>query len=416
MGTATSDVSFSIRRKHTPTIALLGVTGLSEFGNVLASLAIPWFVLQTSGSPLKTGITGATMILAFVIAGIFSGPLLDRLGFRRSSIASDISSGITVAMIPLLYLTIGLPLWLLLILVFVGALLDAPGRTARLSMLPELARDAQTPIERLNSAYQAILRLSQLIGPPLGGVLIAILGASNVMWLNAATFIVSALVIAIAVPARREAREEKESGEGYINQLWIGLAFIRHNKLILSVFLLYTTSEFLDAPFVTIALPVYADTVFGSAISLGLMVGGLGGGALIGSIIYGFIGHRLPRWRTCVVALVAAWLPFWVLAYTSSFGIVMVILFVMGLAAGPLNALLYTVVHEHTPPEVRGRVFGVFFALALAMVPLGMVLSGYFLEILGLRLTLVAIAVGYLAIILSLIVIPSFRRMDSSRQ
>ncbi|MGH2593842.1 MAG: MFS transporter, partial [Anaerolineae bacterium] len=74
-------------------------------GNVFATIAIPWFVLQTTGSATQTGITGFFTILPVVLAGFFGGTLIDRVGYKRTSIIADLASGVTVALIPFLHFT-----------------------------------------------------------------------------------------------------------------------------------------------------------------------------------------------------------------------------------------------------------------------------------------------------------------------
>src|SRR5215203_3539923 len=113
-----------------PILSLFTANAISLVGNVLSAIAIPWFVLQTTGSATQTGITGFFTILPVVLAGFLGGTLIDRLGYKRTSIISDLASGVTTALIPILYFTIGLEFWQLLILVFLGALLDTPGGTA----------------------------------------------------------------------------------------------------------------------------------------------------------------------------------------------------------------------------------------------------------------------------------------------
>jgi MFS family permease len=88
------------------------------------------------------------------------------------------------------------------------------------------------------------------------------------------------------------------------------------------------------------------------------------------------------------------------------------VLAITGLAAGPLNPLIFTVVQERTPEHLRGRVIGALWALALAASPLGVVLTGYLLEAVGLRLILVGVAAGYLVVTLSMLFNPALREMD----
>ena len=180
-----------------PLFALLAANAVSMVGNVLATVAIPWFVLETSGSAAKTGLVGFFTILPVVLAGLLGGELIDRLGYRRTSILADLASGASVALIPLLHATLGLQFWNLIILVFLGALLDAPGGTARSALVPDLAAQAGMPIERASSAAQVIERGSRLVGAPLAGVLIGVMGTANVLWLDAVSFLVSAPLVGV---------------------------------------------------------------------------------------------------------------------------------------------------------------------------------------------------------------------------
>lgn len=136
-------------KNRTPILALFIASGVSMIGNVFAAISIPWFVLQTTGSASQTGITGFFTALPVAVAALLGGSLVDRLGYKRASIIADITSGVAIALIPLLYFSIGLQFWQLLALVFIGNLLDAPGNTARGSgsrtgkTRPDAARDGE---------------------------------------------------------------------------------------------------------------------------------------------------------------------------------------------------------------------------------------------------------------------------------
>ena len=381
-------------------------------GNIITFLAVPWFVLQTTGSAARTGLTGGVVVLGMVVGGFFGGPLVDRFGFRRASIVADLASGLTVALIPLLYLTVGLAFWQLLVLVLLGTCLDTPGMTARQSLIPDLADRAGMPVERANSALQAIESSSDLLGPPLAGVLIALLGPSNVLFLDAATFALSAAMIAGGVPRPLLMPAEKAPSDGYFANLLEGLRFIRGEQLIVSIVIVAVITNFLDSPIFLVILPVYADANFGSAVVLGIMFAGFGAGSLIGTLLFGTLGHRLPRRATLIACWVVVGLPFWVLATSPSLPVTVAALAITGLAAGPLNPLIFTVVQERTPEHLRGRVIGALWALALAASPLGVVLTGYLLEAVGLRLILVGVATGYLVVTLSMLFNPALREMD----
>lgn len=378
--------------KRIPFYSFLAATAISLIGNYLTMIAVPWFVLELTGSAARTGLAGFFTALPAVIATFFGGTIVDRVGHRRMSILSDIGSGVTVAMIPLFYSSIGLPFWLLLTLVFFSALLDAPGSTARASLLPDLAQAAGVDLERANAIQQSLRRGAALLGPALSGVLIAWVGANNVLWLDAATFAVSALIFFWAIPSGRVLGAE---GTSYLEDLKAGLQFVRGNRLILTLMITVAMTNFLDAPLFSVVIPVYARQFYGQATNLGLMISTFGGGALAGALLYGMFGRKFPRRALFISAFFLVGIPFWVLALTPSFPIVLALLFISGLAAGPINPLIMTAAQERVPPGMRGRVFGLMTSGAYIATPLGMLLIGYLVEYFSVTTTILFIAGGY---------------------
>ncbi len=400
---------------RTPVVALYAANAFSLVGNQLTSLAVVWFVLVTTGSAVKTGLVGFAAILAAIVATFFGGTLVDRLGFKRASIVSDLASGATVASIPLLYHTVGLAFWQLLALVFLGALLDGPGVTARSALLPDLAQLAGQRLERATSTVQVIERGSRLVGAPLSGALVALIGPSNVLWIDAATFTVSALLVAVAVPARRARAEEgeREARGSYFAELRDGLRFIRADRLILAIGVTVMLTNCLDAAWGMVVLPVYAREAFGSAVALGLLLGASGGGAVVGALIFGAIGHRLPRRATYIWAFVFTALRFWVLALYPPLGLALAVYAISSIGAGPLNPILHTVQYERVPAELRGRVFGAITAGAYVAMPLGTLAGGWLVEGIGVLAALIGIAAAYLAVTLGMLAVPALREMDA---
>lgn len=392
-----------------PLFALFAANAVSMVGNQITLLAVPWFVLTTGGTATDLGLVGFFTILPMIISAFLGGTVVDRLGHKRTSVVADLCSGGAVALIPLLHGTVGLAFWQLLGLVFLGALLDAPGSTARQSLLPEMITISGMPPERANAAYQTIQRFSQLLGPLLAGLLIATLGATNVMWIDAGTFLVSALTIVVLLPRSAASIAARTR---YLDDLLEGLQFIRSDRLLLWLAGLVAVLNFLDAPISAVIMPVFAREAFGGAEALGIMFAAFGAGAVIGGIVYGAVGHRLPRREVFIGAFVLAGLPFFVLAAAPPLGITVGALFVSGLGAGPLNPILMTVRQKRVPMQLRGRVFGTLTALAFIGMPVGMVAGGLLLDTVGLRLSWIAIATAYLAVTLSMLLNQTLREMD----
>jgi len=398
------------RQSSAPLHSLYAANAISFVGNNLTNIAIPWFVLVTTGSAAKTGITLFFSITPIVIAGFFGGALVDRLGYKRTSIIADMASGVTVAAIALCHQLDLLSFPLLLALVFLGALLDAPGGTARAALVPDLAKVGGVPIERASASIQVVERGSRLIGAPLGGVLIAVFGPAGVLWIDALTFAVSAGLVSVTIPGATRSPNSQRS-EGYFADLKAGLAFIRRDRLIFAIVGTVMITNLLDAVF-TICLPFLAKEVYESSIALGLLAAASGGGAVLGAIVYGSVGYKVSRLAVFIPAFAivgARGLP---LATLPPLAVAIAIQVVAGLAAGPLNPILSAVEYERIPEHMRGRVFGAIQAGAWMAMPLGVLVGGYLIEQFGLPATFLVTSVCYLATTLTMIVNPAIRDMD----
>jgi len=336
---------------------------------------------------------------------------VDRLGYKRTSIIADLASGVTVALIPLLYLTVGLEFWQLMVLVFLGALLDSPGSTARNALVPELAEMAHMPIERATSLIHIIERSARLIGAPLSGLLIAWIGTENVLWLDAASFFISAGIIAVTIKVHQPVHyEEKEQGGKYFDELREGLRFIYADKLMLAMVIMIT--NFLDAIYGGVVQPVFVKQVYGQALDLGLLIGANGAGAVIGALIFSAIGPRLPRHVVFVFGFVLTSLRFFLFAAYPPLGIAIVFVVIASLGAGPLNPIIGAVEFERVPKNMRGRVGGAIAAGAWSAMPLVMLIGGVLTEQLGVRPMLLGLGIIYLITTLSMAFIPVMKEMN----
>ena len=158
-------------------------------------------------------------------------------------------------------------------------------------------------------------------------------------------------------------------------------------------------------------LPVYAKQFVGSATGLGAMLAGFGGGALVGTVLYGMAGYRMPRRRTLIVCLGVFGLPLLALTVQPSLPIVVAALAACGLANGPINPIISTFVQESTPAGMLGRVLGALTGLAMA-APLGVVLAGFALEAMGIGGVLIGTVILYLMTTIFLMLSPALRDMD----
>jgi MFS family permease len=394
----------------------MAANAVAQVGHMMTSVAVPWLVLETTGSPAAVGLTGAAIAIGAVVPSLLGGPIVDRLGQRRTSIAADLVCGATVAVIPVLQLAGVLQFWEILLLVFLLSGFNAQGDTGRFGLIPALASRAAMPLERSNAADRGIARAGQLFGPLLAGVLIPFIGPSNVLLVDAVTFGVSAALVGFGVPAATapSAAVQSASRRDYRADLAEGLRYLFSNRLILSVILLCLVGNFFDLPLMTVVLPVYARQIFGSAQSLGLMLGSVAAGTLIGTIVFGLYGRRFPKRETFLWGwLVAILVTYGTLAAQAPLPVLLLAGLVGGIAAGPINPILETVVQENTPPQLMGRVFGAFLAFSQAAIPFGAAIAGFVIQGVGLIPTIATGGVIYVLVIGAMFFNAALRGMNA---
>ncbi|MCC6790815.1 MAG: MFS transporter [Thermomicrobiales bacterium] len=399
-------------RSRAPILALLAANTLSFMAEAVAMVAIPWFVLELTGSYARMGLIGFFTVLPRVIATFLGGQVVDRLGFRASSILSDLLSGLSVCGIPILYATDNLTFTWLVVLVIAGAFFDGPGATAKDAMVPELAAMSDIDLDRVNAFFQGARRLSLFIGPVTAGVLVAWVGSSNVLWVNAVVFALSALVSLAFIPAVARPTPHADDPTSFRENMLFGFRFIRRHRLMLWLSGTVGVMNLLDAPLATVQLPALVRENYGSAERLGILLGADGAGSVVGALVYSALAPRLSRRRTFIAGFGVVGLAFLVLASAPAYPVAVGAMVVMGLAGGPLNPILMSIRQEIVPMAYRARVFGTLVAIAFVAIPLGQLAGGYLIEWLGVQAVIAGVAVVYLLAVLSMLLNPVLHEMD----
>jgi MFS family permease len=400
--------------------ALLSAHAVSQTGNVVTAFAIPFYVLDIGGSGLEVGIAAFFATAPVVVGGPLGGVVVDRVGHRRASIVADVVSGAAVLAMPVLALTVGLPFWALLALVFAAGLLDTPGQTARRVMLPRLTGRAGVRIEQSVGLLDGTDRLARLVGASVAGLLVATVGPVATLFVNAATFAVSALVTWLGVPGatapRSPAADEREEQESYWSQLAAGFRFVVRDPLMRLVVALVLVTNLFDAARASSMVPLYANERLGGAGALGLVVAVMGGAALVGNVAFGFVAHRVPRRVTFALCFaLAGGPPNAAFALQAPLPVLVAAVAVAGLAAGSLNPILGAVEFERVPEHLRGRVFGLINAGAWAGVPLGALLGGIAVDTIGFAVAFGFVAVAYTLVTLTPLTGGTWRQMERAR-
>ncbi len=170
---------------------------ISLFGDAFTLIALPWFVLQITGSATATAGILLTLQLPAIVTSLFIGSLLDRFQPRAILMIDNGLRTLLIGLIPILYWLGVLELWLLFLLTFVAGMLVPATEIGSRSVLPELVEDQD--LDAANMLWSFNLNLSLVIGPAVAGVLVAAFGGPSVLLIDAGTFAVMALV-AVTIP------------------------------------------------------------------------------------------------------------------------------------------------------------------------------------------------------------------------
>ena len=267
--------------------ALLGAEVISSLGTQMTWLALPWFVLRTTGSPQRMTWVLIAEIVPIALLGFWGGAIAARIGTRRTMLICDLARVPLLGAIPLLQSLGLLPFPVLLALVAASGVFIAPYMGVQRAVVPELVGEEHGDVATATALFQAANRLTILVGPPLAGVLIAVIGASNVLYVDAASYLVSFLLLLVFVHPPEVPAQEDERG------VLAGVRFLFSDRL-LRVWMPALTLLDVCWTLFFASLPVLVVTKYGADPHiLGWLFGALGGGALVGRA--GRAPDRPPR-------------------------------------------------------------------------------------------------------------------------
>jgi MFS family permease len=400
-----------------PFAALLVAQSISGAGTRMSQLAVPWLVLTTTHNPIETGLVGVAEIAPYVVLQILGGPLIDQVGGHRVAVAGNAVAGAAMVAIPITWDSGLHRLPVLLALVFLAGLARGPSASATELLLPNVAQDAGLSIDRASAFFDGAGRTAVLIGAPLGGVLIGVMGAANVVFLDAASFVVAGLLLQLFVPVAAGRTHTAESLEtetaGYLAELKAGFVFIVHHSFLRNIAGMVFFTNLADAAMSGLLLLLWVQEHYGNASRVGLISGCFAISAVGGTMIIAAYAARLPRRRTFALAFLFAGAPrFVVLAFSAPLWAIAVVYAVAGLSAGAINPLLGAAEFDAVPRPLQARVLGAVGALAWAGMPFGALLGGALVSATSLTTALTVGAVLYFVVTLAPFVRPGWAQMD----
>lgn len=376
-----------LRRAPEFRLLFLAAAG-SATGTYIAALVLSVSIYDRTGSGRWLAMLLIADFLPIVVIGLTLGPLIDRLSRRRLMIAADIARAAVFCALPFVDSAV-----VIIALAGVNGVATGFFRPAVYAGLPNLVDDDD--LTEANSLFATVENLAWMIGPIVGGTILALQGAALAYWINAVTFVVSALIVS-RIPARK-LQSEQSLSRGHWTDVRDGVGLVRGSKALLTVLVVWNVVLLGNAA-VNVPEVVFAKESLGTGnVGLGVLVGATGLGLTLGSFLapaaMGSIGLR--RVYPLGIALMsvgyaaASVAPsIWVAAPCAA-----VATFGNGFAL-ICNQLL---VQRGAPDVMRGRALALLFSTFYATLGIGMVAAGLLTDAVGGR-RMWAIAAGvYLA-------------------
>jgi MFS family permease len=396
---------------------------ISLLGDQFYMIALPWLVLQITGSALALGTVMALAAIPRALFMLIGGALVDRFSPRSVMMASNAARLVLVALLSALVLTNNIRIEMLYGFAVAFGLADAfyfPGQSA---IVPQLLAEDQ--LQAGNTFVQGTAQLSLFLGPVLAGGLIALLGhAANTesvpstqgigiaFGIDTLSFVASLLCL---IPMRISATTKQASEQqNVIASIKTGFTYLWSQSALRAFFLLIVAMNFLVLGPIIVGIPVLANTRLAEgAAAFGIIMSAFGGGALLGIILSNVLPIK-PQHIGTMLMLILSVMGFGValMPLFTSTAVIAFIALLMGVTNGFVNITFFTWLQKRIPQELMGRVMSLLIFSSVGLAPITNALAGAISQI---NLNGLFIGGGLLMTALSLlsIMLPAVRQMGS---
>ena len=377
-------------------------------------IAVPWLVLDRTGSPAAAGLLGALVNLPGIVVSPFIGTLIDRIGRRKVSIYADILSAISVLLFVLIDRLGSLTYIWIVALAVLGAVFDPAGHTARKALIPNAAEASAIRLDSANSRHEGLFAVGWAIGPAIGATLIKIVGPVDAMFATSLLFLIASVSVMLmrVTDAGKALAHEDVAHENFWQATAAGFLALRADRALFGLTIIFMFTSAVYMPIEMVILPVHFERL-GDAGALGATMTALASGMVIGSFSFGKIARKFSRYaivRGVMVGVTFAVVPMVMLPATEVFVLAG---FLMGMIWGPFNPLWNTLIQNRVPAELQGRVYGVQMSALYAAPPIGQLVVGVAVEKFGLQQTFFVIAMLFVVVALLTTSLRSLRDLNS---
>ena len=384
---------------------------VSAIGDQIFPIAVALKIVHAGGSPGNLGAVLLGRSLAMVLFLVIGGVYADRLPRTRIMVGSDLLRAVAVLG---LALTPGeVPILVLALMTFVVGAGEAFFRPAYGAVVPSVVPPDRLP--QANAYTSVSLKTSLLLGPALGGAVVALGGPGWALGIDAGTFLVSMVTLLRIAEPPRPARGERRSG---IRDALEGVTAVRERPWVGAILVMATLHLMLAIAPMMVLQPFIARERLGGDGAYAALVVAFGAGGLIGAVIGGRVTPRLPGlWA--LLGLLPHVLVLLALAYSDSLAVVAATMVLGGIGLEPFQIWWSSALQRDVPPDLLARVISLDWLVSLVLMPVGLALAGPAAEAFG-RTTVLLVAAGTM-LVTTLAVLPvpgvlELRTVDGGRR
>jgi MFS family permease len=386
---------------------------LSRLGDRIAPIALAFGVIQSGGSAADLGLVVAAGTIPFALFALAAGVWADRIPRRRVMIASDAVRAVVQIATGVLLITGSAEIWMLAALAAVYGTGDAFFWPAMNGLVPETI--ASDRLQEANALLGTAQSSSNILGPAIAGVLIALVDPGGAILLDAATFIVSIAFLARLVPRALDVGDAAVDEEGFFEQLRGGWREVRSRAWVWTVLIALSAYHVIVLPAVFVLGPILSERELNGASDWAVISAGFGIGSVVGQVLIYRLPFRRPV-RAAVIGLVIASTQAAIIGSGLPVVAIAALEAVTGVAVSLAFTLWETSLQQHIPSRALSRVSSYDFTASAGLMPIGLVLAGPLADGIGLHAALRLMTLVGVASALACLAVPSVRALARPEQ
>lgn len=372
---------------------------ISQLGSSLAAFALPLLVFKLTGSALNLGIASAASFLPYLLFGLLIGAWVDRANRKRLMISVDVARAAVIALIPLFDALGALNVWWVYGISFVSTTLTIFFESSEFAALPSLV--GQDDLVTANGRIQASYSGAAVAGPLLAGLLIALMPIADLLLLDAASFLASAVSLALIRRSFNQARDETRQPSTLREDVREGLRYVLGHPVLRNISLMMALVNLVGSS-VGAQVVLFAKTRYAASDSqIGLLFSAGSIGVVVLSLFAGAFRKRWSFSRVALGALCMGGFLTLIFAITPWYWAGVVVWALLSGSGILFNINTGSLRQAIVPNHMLGRVMSIAGVLAWSAIPLGTLAGGWIIERSN-NVALVYAVIGILQMILPL--------------